>query len=179
MAASPMLPAPVVPRSTLQWLALTVTDGLGPTRSKRLVEHFGGVEGIVRASLTELDAAGLHAASAQSIFTGKSLDLAQQEMVKVAEVKVDFVAFDDPPLVPYVRGSAEALSLPGIAMVATRHPTPYGGNMAERLAYDLSNQGLSIISGLARGEDTAAHGGAWWRDQREGPEIRSDGYGSG
>lgn len=75
MAASPVIPARVVPSNTLQWLALTLTEGLGPTRSKRLVEHFGGVARIFRASLTELEAAGLRASSAQSIFTGKSLDL--------------------------------------------------------------------------------------------------------
>jgi DNA processing protein len=171
MAALPMLPAPVVPPNTLQWLALTVTEGLGPTRSKRLVEHFGGVAGIFHASLTELEAAGLRAASAQSIFTGKSLDLAQQEMVKVSESRVDIIALDDPrypqtlkeiydpPLVLYVRGSVEVLSLPGIAVVGTRHPTAYGVGMAERLACDLSNQGLTIISGLARGVDTCAHRG--------------------
>jgi len=171
MVAAPVLPAPLVPPNTLQWLALTLTEGLGPTRSKRLVEHFGGVAGIFRASLTELEATGLRATSAQSIFTGKSLDLAQQEMVKVAESKADIVALDDPryprtlkeiydpPLVLYVRGSVELLSLPGIAVVGTRHPTPYGVGMAERLACDLCNQGLSIISGLARGVDTAAHRG--------------------
>ena len=171
MVAAPVLSAPVVPPNTLQWLALTLTEGLGPTRSKHLVEHFGGVAGIFRASLTELEAAGLRAASAQSLFTGKSLDLAQQEMVKVAETKADIVTLDDPrypqrlkeiydpPLVLYVRGSVELLSFPGIAVVGTRHPTPYGVGMAERLACDLSNQGLSIISGLARGVDTAAHRG--------------------
>ena len=126
MVALPMLSAPVVPPNTLQWLGLTLTEGLGPTRSRRLVEHFGGVAGIFRASLTELEAAGLRAASAQSIFTGKSLDLAQQEMVKVAEGKVEIIALDDPrypptlkeiydpPLVLYVRGSVESLALPGI-----------------------------------------------------------------
>ncbi len=171
MAALPMLPAPVVPPNTLQWLALTLTEGLGPTRSRRLVEHFGGVEEIFRASLTELEAAGLRAASAQSIFVGTSLDLAQQEMVKVSEAKVDIVALDDPrypptlkqiydpPLVLYVRGAVDLLAHPGIAMVGTRHPTPYGVGMAERLACDLSNQGLIIFSGLARGVDTAAHRG--------------------
>ena len=96
MVASPVLPAPVLPPSTLQWLALTLTEGLGPTRSKRLVEHFGGVAGIFRALLTELEAAGLRAASAQAIFTGKAQDLAQQEMVKLADCKAVIVALDDP-----------------------------------------------------------------------------------
>jgi DNA processing protein len=66
----------------------------------------------------------------------------------------------DPPPILYVRGSVEALSRPGIAMVGTRHPTPYGTGMAERLATDLAAHGLVIFSGMARGVDTASHRGA-------------------
>jgi DNA processing protein len=60
----------------------------------------------------------------------------------------------------YVRGNPDVLTQPGIAMVGTRHPTPYGSGMAERLASDLAAQGLVIISGMARGVDTASHRGA-------------------
>ena len=66
----------------------------------------------------------------------------------------------DPPLILRVRGNAEILTRPGIAMVGTRHPTPYSSGMAERLACDLAAQGLVIISGMARGVDTASHRGA-------------------
>lgn len=66
----------------------------------------------------------------------------------------------DPPLVLYVRGHVEAIAQPGIAAVGTRHPTPYGLGMAERLACDLAARGLVIFSGLARGVDAAAHRGA-------------------
>jgi DNA processing protein len=66
----------------------------------------------------------------------------------------------DPPAVLYLRGAAEVLTKPGIAVVGTRHPTPYGSGMAERLACDLAAQGLLIISGMARGVDTASHRGA-------------------
>jgi len=59
-----------------------------------------------------------------------------------------------------VRGNVGALSQPGIALVGTRHPTPYGTGMAERLACDLAARGLVIFSGLARGVDTAGHRGA-------------------
>jgi DNA processing protein len=60
----------------------------------------------------------------------------------------------------YVRGDAQVLSQPGIAVVGTRHPTPYGSGMAERLSIDLVAHGLAIFSGMARGVDTAAHRGA-------------------
>ena len=157
---------------SIQWLALALTPGLGPTRSRRVVEHFGTVAAVFRASLTELEATGMMAQSAQALGTGKSLELAQEEMVRVRAAGAQVVTVDDssyparlkeiydPPLVLYVRGSVEALSAPGISIVGTRHPTPYGIGMAERLACDLARQGLAIFSGMARGVDTAGHRGA-------------------
>jgi DNA processing protein len=66
----------------------------------------------------------------------------------------------DPPVALYVRGDAAALTRPSLAIVGTRHPTPYRLGMAERLSCDLANRGLVIVSGLARGIDAAAHRGA-------------------
>lgn len=156
----------------LEWLSLTLTPGLGPTRSRKLVEHFGGPEAIFRASLTELEAAGIQAVSAQSLATGKSAELAREEIARASAAGVHLISMHDPfypprlkeiydpPLVLYVQGNPEVLTQPGIAMVGTRHPTPYGSGMAERLGCDLAAQGLVIISGMARGIDTASHRGA-------------------
>jgi len=159
--------------AALSWLALALTPGLGPTRARKLAEHFGSAESVFRASLTELEACGLHAAAAQAIATGKSAGLAQEELGKAADAGAHILALDDPayppllrqiydpPVVMYVRGNVEALSAPGLAVVGTRHPTPYGVGMAERLSCDLANNlGLVITSGMARGVDTAAHRGA-------------------
>ena len=66
----------------------------------------------------------------------------------------------DPPTVLWLRGNAEALNRPGIAVVGTRHPSPYGAGMAEMLSRDLARRGVAILSGMARGVDTAAHKGA-------------------
>lgn len=157
---------------TLQWLALALTPGLGPTRARRLVELMGSVEAVFTASLTELEAAGLQAVSAQSLSTGRSLELAHDEMARAAAAGVHIVAVEepaypgqlkqiyDPPMVLYVRGELDVISRPGIALVGTRHPTPYGTGMAERLACDLAARGLVIFSGLARGVDAAGHRGA-------------------
>jgi DNA processing protein len=156
----------------LEWLALTQTPGLGPTRVRKLVEHFGSPEAVFRASLTELEATGLQAVSAQALATGKSAELARDEIARAVAADVNLISLDDlfyptrlkeiydPPPVLYVRGNAETLMQPGMAMVGTRHPTPYGLGMAERLAYDLATHGLAIISGMARGVDTASHRGA-------------------
>jgi len=160
------------PTSVLEWLALALTPGLGPTRGRKLVEHFGSPAAVFRASLTELEGTGIQVASAQSLATGKSAELAREEMARATEEGAGVISMDDPgypkrlkeiydpPLILYVRGSAEVLAQPGIAMVGTRHPTPYGTGMAERLACDLAAQGLVIISGMARGVDTASHRGA-------------------
>jgi DNA processing protein len=156
----------------LDWLALSLTPGLGPTKSRKLVEHFGTPEAVFRASLTELEAAGIQAVSAQSLATGKSAESAREELARAAAAGVTVISMDDPaypsrlkeiydpPLTLYVRGSLEVLTQPGLAMVGTRHPTPYGSGMAERLACDLAIHGLVIISGMARGVDTASHRGA-------------------
>jgi DNA processing protein len=156
----------------LEWLAISLTPGLGPTKARKLVEHFGGAEAVFHASLTELEGTGIQAVSAQSIATGKSAELAREEIARCAAAGVTVVSGEDscypprlkeiydPPLVLYVRGNPEVLKQPGVAMVGTRHPTPYGLGMAERLACDLAGQGLVIISGMARGVDTASHRGA-------------------
>ena len=167
-------PSPVSSTSdlTLNWLALAMTPGVGAGRGKKLVEFFGGIANIFAASLTDLEAAGLPAAAAQSIALGKSMELAAAEADRLCEMGAGVVVpsdeaypkrlleIYDPPLILYVRGNVEALSQFGIAVVGTRHPTPYGVAMAERLACDLAARGLIIISGMARGSDTAAHRGA-------------------
>jgi DNA processing protein len=135
------------------------------------VQHFGSAGNVFHASLTELEATGLLAVSAQSIATGASQMRAEEEIVKAQAAGAAIVTpadpdypsrlleIYDPPLCLYVRGEASILAEPGVAVVGTRHPTPYGVGMAERLSCDLSARGVIIISGLARGVDTASHRG--------------------
>jgi len=158
--------------SAIYWLALTLTPQLGPTRIRRIATRFPSLQDVFHASLTELEAAELPAVAAQSIFNGDSLHAAEEEMVRATAAGAAVVSLDDPlyppllkqiydpPAVLYTRGDAAILSEPAIAMVGTRHPTPYGLGMAERLGCDLATRGLVITSGLARGIDAAAHRGA-------------------
>lgn len=158
--------------NSLYWLALSLTPGLGPTRGRKVAEHFGKIEDIFQASLTELEALNLQAQSAQHIALGKSLEMANEEQAKALAAGVHIISaveaawparlgeIYDPPLVLYVRGNLDSLARPGIAIVGTRHPTPYGIGMAERLSADLAARGLVIFSGLARGVDAAGHRGA-------------------
>ena len=156
----------------LEWMAIALTPGLGPTKARKLVERFGSPEGVLRASLTELESTGIQAVSAQSLATGKSAESAREEIARAAASDAVVITMDnpsypprlkeiyDPPLILYVRGKLDVLTKPGLAVVGTRHPTPYGTGMAERLACDLAAQGLVILSGMARGVDTASHRGA-------------------
>ena len=156
-----------------EMLALSLTPQLGAIRLRRLFGRIPRVEDIFRAPLTELEATGIPAESAQSIALGGSLRLADEELKKLAKAPgVRLVAIGselypghlaeiyDPPLVLYVRGNARVLLEVGIAVIGTRQPTPYGLGMAERLSQDLANCGLVIISGMARGIDSIAHRGA-------------------
>ena len=162
----------VAEEGQLGWLALALAPGMGPTRTLRAIRRMGAPERLWGASLTELEGAGLPAAAAQFCFDGRGRRAAEEEMRHVHEHGAALVTPDtdaypgplleifDPPSILWVRGNVEALSLPGIAVVGTRQPTPYGAGMAEMLSRDLARRGVAIFSGMARGVDTAAHKGA-------------------
>ncbi|HEV2620341.1 MAG TPA: DNA-processing protein DprA [Acidobacteriaceae bacterium] len=153
-------------------MALTLTPEMGPTRIAKAMVRLGAAERVFDASLTELEGAGLPARAAQFVFEGRALDAAEQESNRVAEAGGFFLTREDeayperlleiydPPAVLWMRGNASLLARPGIAVVGTRQPSPYGSGMAEMLSRDLANRRLVILSGMARGVDTAAHKGA-------------------
>jgi DNA processing protein len=158
--------------SRLAWMALTLTPGMGPTRIRKAMERLRGTSGIahlLHASLTELEACGLPAASVQFVFDGRAQTAAEQEIKRLTEAGGRFLTQDcaeyperlleiyDPPSVLWLRGDAALLAKPGIAVVGTRQPTPYGSGMTQLLSRDLCLRGLTILSGMARGVDTAAH----------------------
>jgi DNA processing protein len=108
----------------LEWLAISLTPGLGPTKARKLIEHFGSAEAVFHASLTELESTGMQAVSAQSIATEKSAELAREEIARAAAAGVTVISLEDPcypprlkeiydpPLVLYVRGNPEVLTQP-------------------------------------------------------------------
>jgi DNA processing protein len=156
----------------LGWLALALTPGLGPTRIHRAVEMAGEAARIFEMSLTELESLRIPAKSAQFLFDGRARAAAEKEAKIVCDAGATFLtpqdadypeqllAIYDPPAVLWIRGDVALLSRPGIAVVGTRAPSPYGAGMAELLSRDLANRGMVILSGMARGVDTAAHKGA-------------------
>ena len=156
----------------LGWMALALTPEMGPTRIARAMAKLGAAERVFEASLTELEAAGMPAGAAQFVSDGRARAAAEKEAKQVAEAGGFFLTREDesypgrlleiydPPAVLWVRGDVALLERPGIAVVGTRHPTPYGVGMAEMLSRDLANRRMTILSGMARGVDSAAHKGA-------------------
>jgi len=153
----------------LHWLALRMTPGLGTRTAVHLIETFKTPEAVFRASRSELEAAGVSPGLAQSVASGCAFDDAVTQQQKLAEAGAMVVPltdpryparlkgiFDPPPLL-YVRGRVELMGELMLGMVGTRRPTAYGTAAAARLARDLSGAGLVIVSGMARGIDTASH----------------------
>jgi DNA processing protein len=153
-------------------MALALTPGLGPRRILQAVDRVGSAEAVVRLPLTALEAQRFPAPAVQFIADGQAWKAAQQEAERLKEMGADFLTYEDhayperlreifdPPPVLWTRGDTRLLAKPGIAVVGTRHPSPYGSGMAELLSRDLATRGLLIISGMARGIDTFAHRGA-------------------
>jgi DNA processing protein len=143
--------------------------GLGTRKAGQLIAAFRTPQAIFQASRSELEASGLAPAVAQSIASGCAFEDAVTQREKLLKAGAELVPitgplyparlreiFDPPPLL-YARGRLELLDSLMLAVVGTRRPTPYGIAAATRLSQDLASAGLTIVSGMARGIDTAAH----------------------
>ena len=156
----------------LAWLALALTPGLGPKRILDAVKEIGAPSRLFELRLTELEGLRFPAEAAQFIFEGKARSAAASEWVGVTSLDATIVTYGceayperlreiyDPPPVLWLRGDPDLLRRPAIAVVGTRHPSPYGSGVAEMLARDLAARRLLIVSGMARGIDSCAHRGA-------------------
>jgi DNA processing protein len=155
------------------WIALNMTPGVGPRVTARLLEHFGSAEAIFDAPRRELALMRLTPESIESIANRELHERAEQEIERVRRLGGDILVLDDgvypsmlretydPPVVLYVKGAwAECLEGPCVAIVGSRRCSTYGQNAALMLSRELAQRGVTIISGMARGIDAAAHRGA-------------------
>ncbi|HKF48515.1 MAG TPA: DNA-processing protein DprA [Terracidiphilus sp.] len=155
----------------LAWLALAMTPGLGPRRILEAMKGLDSASRVFELTLTELEGFRMPGGSAQFIFDGKARKAAEKEWEAVraqgatilslgcADYPARLKEIYDPPPVLWVRGDVKLLARPSIAVVGTRHPSPYGAGVAEMLSRDLAVRKLLIVSGMARGIDTCAHKG--------------------
>jgi DNA processing protein len=156
----------------LHWIALALVPGLGPRRAAQLLQQFCSPQALFRASVSEMEACGLPGSLARSIHSGCIFDDAVIQQERLLEHGASIVTLADPdypprlrdiydpPLILFVKGRRELLRTLMLGVVGTRHPTPYGNAASARLAADLASAGFTIVSGMARGIDTAAHRGA-------------------
>ena len=157
------------------WLQLSLTDGVGPVLARRIIESAGGVALSCEASVALLrQVEGIGAAKAarihQSLRDAKAA--AENEITLAARLGVSIICPDDetfpvllrtihdPPLVLYVKGAFEPRDLNALSIVGSRKCSFYGREQAERFAALLAGSGFTVVSGGARGIDSAAHRGA-------------------
>ncbi|MBK1642136.1 DNA-protecting protein DprA [Chromatium okenii] len=153
------------------WLALVEAPGVGARTVAKLLEHFGSPTVIQGASIAQLAAVGLKAASIAAIKNPQPALLPSVQQW-LCQPNTHLLTLTDPryppqladihdaPPVLYVRGDVRLLAEPQIAIVGSRNPTPSGIEITQEFARHLTGYGLTITSGLAQGIDGAAHLGA-------------------
>lgn len=155
------------------YIALNMIDKLGPVRVRTLVEALGSPTGVFTATFDDLTRVkGIGPELAKGIAAQREQADPAAEEAQAAKIGARIITFvdadypellkqiHDPPLALYVQGTLEKKDRQAVAVVGTRRATHYGLSVADRLGYQLAKCGLTVISGLARGIDTAAHRGA-------------------
>lgn len=154
-------------------LHLSLTKGIGTPTYRTLLERFGSSDAILKATQKELEGvAGIGRKLAEGIVRSREeadveaeLRLAQEHGVRILpynheDYPRNLKAIYDPPLVLYIKGEIRPEDVLSLAVVGARRCSYYGQSQAERLARLLAHSGFTIVGGLARGIDTAAHEGA-------------------
>jgi len=158
---------------TEAYLALNLLPKIGPVRVRRLLEVFGTPERILIAKAREISQVdGFGPDLSETIANWETTVDLSRELRRIQEENLTLLTQEDtlypkllkeihdPPLVLYVRGQLTERDHHGIAIVGSRRTTHYGSSMAKKLGFQIAYAGYTVISGLARGIDTAAHEGA-------------------
>ena len=158
--------------SKVHWLALSTISGIGGATARKLLDSLGDVEAIFDAPDEELLAVPRITPDVVARLRRISLDTLEAELASLDDEGFQTLTWDDDeypenlrplhdaPPVLFVRGELLLEDAQAVAIVGTRQATPRGAAIAERLACQLAERGLTVVSGLALGIDTAAHRGA-------------------
>lgn len=158
--------------SKVHWLALSTLQGVGSVTVRKLIERFGSVEAIFDAPDADLLCVPRITAEVVARLRAISLNDLEVELTSLVDEGLQVITWDDaiypvnlkqvqnaPPLL-FMRGELQERDAQAVAIVGTRQPTSQADRLAEMLARELAARGLTIVSGLAVGIDTAAHRGA-------------------
>lgn len=152
------------------WLRLTLVPELGTAAQRRLLVTLGGPDEVLGAGVGVLEKV-VSRAQANAVKRGPERALLTRSMAWLEQPGARLISLADPdypaalleiadpPVVLYARGNFALLKNPALAIVGSRNPTPGGTADAAAFARALSDSGLTIVSGLALGIDTAAHEG--------------------
>ena len=155
------------------YIALNMMEGIGPVGVRALIERLGSPQAIFEAAREELlSAEGIGSVVADKIVEQRASARPADELKRAAKLGATIITradaeypgelagIHDPPLALYVLGNLLPVDRHAIGVVGSRHTTFYGRETAESLSYQLAHAGFTVVSGLARGIDTAAHHGA-------------------
>lgn len=165
--------APAIDDALAAEVLLSLVPGVGPRIRKTLLAHFGSAQAVLAAAQSDLrQVPGIGtkisraiAAARREIDVAPELALCEKHGITLLAESVPgypdrLREIPDPPGILFVRGRIEPADGLAVAIVGTRHATHYGREQAERLASGLARAGYTVVSGLARGIDAAAHRGA-------------------
>jgi len=156
------------------WLALRMVRGVGNVTFRELLMHFGSPQAALDASFEALTHAGVHAEVARAIKSFDQWRTVEAELRGIskhgvrlitrqdAEYPENLTHLHDPPPFLYVRGSLIPEDRLAIAMVGSRFAGAYGRGVARDLVRGLAEKGVTVVSGLARGERTNTCGAGFW-----------------
>ncbi|MDF7798375.1 DNA-processing protein DprA [Pontiellaceae bacterium B1224] len=157
----------------LAYIVLNMIEGLGPVSVRRLIDCLGSPKAILEAEREDLmEARGVGEKLALKIITQRDSIDPEAEIDKAADCGARIItmiddeypealkAIHDPPLVLYIKGHFLPEDGKALGIVGSRATSHYGLSVADRLAFQLGQTGFTVVSGLARGTDTAAHRGA-------------------
>lgn len=154
---------------TEYWVAFSMVAGIGSVRARRLEEHFGSLREAWSADSASLRAAGLDERTVARVLRRRPQISPAELLQGLKGAGIRALAMSDPaypqrlleipspPMVLYVRGELRPEDEWSVAIVGTRRASSYGRDVAGRLARGLAANGITVISGLARGIDAVAH----------------------
>ena len=153
-------------------IALNMIEGLSTLKVHKLLEYYNNPSHIFKASAFELmRIAGIKSEISQTIRSFPSSNTFSQELKLINKHKINILTIQDsdypsilkqisdPPIVLYIRGQYLEIDKLALAVVGSRKSSEYGLKMAQAISLNLAKEGITIVSGLARGIDTRAHQG--------------------
>ncbi|MFQ6015003.1 MAG: DNA-processing protein DprA [Anaerolineae bacterium] len=151
------------------WVGFNLVPGIGPMKVRALLDHFGDLEEAWRAEADELRRVGLDRRARQSLLQVRSEVSLEEELDRIRNEGAKLLTWDDPaypshlrniyssPPLLYIKGELLPQDEWAVAVVGTRRATVYGKEATRQLVGDLVRNGVTIVSGLARGIDSKAH----------------------